>query len=131
MHSEQVDHAQQQRKDNDNTGPTQKHLGRAAKKGDEIIGSRVKVKVVKNKVAPPFKKAEFDIMFNQGISYEGDVANTGIKYGVTKKSAASYSYGKQRLGVGLEKAKQFLRENPKILKEIITDIKEKLKEEKK
>ena len=101
------------------------------KKGEEVIGSRIKAKVVKNKVAPPFRIAEFDIMFNRGISYEGDVINVGVKYGIIKKSAASYSYGKQRFGVGLEKAKQFLFENPKILKEIIKDIKEKLKEEKK
>ena len=101
------------------------------KKGEEVIGSRIKAKVVKNKVAPPFRIAEFDIMFNRGISYEGDVINVGVKYGIIKKSAASYSYGKQRIGVGLEKAKQFLFENPKILKEIIKDIKEKLKEEKK
>jgi len=101
------------------------------KKGEEVIGSRIKAKVVKNKVAPPFRIAEFDIMFNQGISFEGDVINVGVKYGIIKKSAASYSYGKQRLGVGLEKAKLFLKENPKILKQIIADIKEKLKEEKK
>lgn len=101
------------------------------KKGDEAIGSRIKAKIVKNKVAPPFRKAEFDIMFNQGISYEGDVINTGIKYGIIKKSAASYSYGKQKLGQGLEKAKLYLKENPKVLKQIISDIKEKLKEEKK
>lgn len=101
------------------------------KKGEEVIGSRIKAKVVKNKVAPPFRIAEFDIMFNQGISYEGDVINVGVKYGIIKKSAASYSYGKQRLGVGLEKAKLYLKENPKILKEIISNIKEKLKEEKK
>lgn len=101
------------------------------KKGEEVIGSRIKAKVVKNKVAPPFRIAEFDIMFNQGISYEGDVINVGVKYGIIKKSAASYSYGKQRFGVGLEKAKLYLKENPKILKEIISNIKEKLKEEKK
>ncbi|MBA7677471.1 Protein RecA [subsurface metagenome] len=101
------------------------------KKGEEVIGSRVKAKVVKNKVAPPFRIAEFDIMFNQGISYEGDVINVGVKYGIIKKSAASYSYGKQRIGVGLEKTKQFLAENPKVLKEIVSDIKEKLREEKK
>lgn len=101
------------------------------KKGDEVIGSRIKAKVVKNKVAPPFKIAEFDIMFNQGISYEGDMINTGIKYGVIKKSAASYSYGKQRLGVGLEKAKLFLKENPKILKQIRGDIKAIIKEKEK
>lgn len=101
------------------------------KKGEEAIGSRIKAKVVKNKVAPPFRTAEFDIMFNRGISYEGDVLNTGIKYGIIKKAAASYSYGKQKLGVGLEKVKEFLEENPKILKDIIKDIKDKLKEEKK
>lgn len=101
------------------------------KKGEEVIGSRIKAKVVKNKVAPPFRIAEFDIMFNQGISFEGDVINVGVKYGIIKKSAASYSYGKQRLGVGLEKAKSYLKENPKILKEIIGEIREKLKEEKK
>lgn len=101
------------------------------KKGDEAIGSRIKAKVVKNKVAPPFKAAEFDIMFNQGISYEADVINSGVKYGVIKKSAASYSYGKQKLGQGLEKAKLFLQENPKILKEIVSEIKALVKQEKK
>lgn len=101
------------------------------KKGDEAIGSRIKAKVVKNKVAPPFKAAEFDIMFNQGISYEADVINSGVKYGVIKKSAASYSYGKQKLGQGLEKAKLFLQENPKILKEIVSEIKFLVKQEKK
>jgi len=101
------------------------------KKGEEAIGSRVKAKVVKNKVAPPFRTAEFDIMFNQGISFEGDVLNVGIKYGVIKKSAATYSYGKQKLGVGLEKAKEFLKQNPKILKEIIEEIKKVLKEKQK
>jgi len=99
------------------------------KKGDQIIGSRIKAKVVKNKVAPPFKTAEFDILFNQGIFYEGDIINTGIKYGVIKKSGASYAYGKEKLGQGLEKAGQYLKENPKILKMIIADIKKAAKEE--
>jgi len=93
------------------------------KKGDQIIGSRIKAKVVKNKVAAPFKTAEFDIMFNEGISYEADVINTGVRYGTIKKAGASYSYGKQRLGVGLEKARQYLKENPKTLKAIVEDIK--------
>lgn len=101
------------------------------KKGDEVIGSRIKAKVVKNKVAPPFKIAEFDIMYSEGISYLADVINVGLKYGIIKKSAASYSYGKQKLGVGLEKAKQFLQENPPILKEIVNQIYSTVKEEKK
>lgn len=101
------------------------------KKGEEVIGSRIKAKVVKNKVAPPFRTAEFDIMFNQGISYEADVLTAGIKYGVIKKSAATYSFGKQRIGVGLEKARIFLKENPKVLKDIIGEIKRALKEKEK
>lgn len=101
------------------------------KKGDEVIGSRIKAKVVKNKVAPPFKIAEFDIMYNEGISYLADVINIGLKYGIIKKSAASYSYGEQKLGIGLEKSKQFLQENPLILKEIVNQIYSNVKEEKK
>jgi recombination protein RecA len=92
------------------------------KKGEESIGNRIKAKVVKNKVAAPFQTAEFDIMFNEGISYEGDIINTGLKYGVIKKSAATLSYGSEKLGVGMEKAKQFLKENPKIAKQIIAAI---------
>jgi len=92
------------------------------KKGEESIGNRIKAKVVKNKVAAPFQTAEFDIMFNEGISYEGDIINTGLKYGVIKKSAATLSYGSEKLGVGMEKAKQFLKENPKITKQIIDAI---------
>jgi len=100
------------------------------KKGEEAIGSRIKAKIVKNKVAAPFQIAEFDIMFNEGISYEGDVINLGIKHGIIKKSAASYSYGKQRIGVGFEKAKMFLKENPKIRKEILSEIIKVIKEKK-
>lgn len=98
------------------------------RKGDQIIGSRIKAKVVKNKVASPFQTAEFDIMFNEGISYEADVINTGIKHGVVKKSGSSLIYGKERLGVGLEKARRYLKENSKILKNIILDIKKAIKE---
>ena len=101
------------------------------KKGEEVIGSRIKAKVVKNKIAPPFKIAEFDIMYNEGISYVADVINCGIKYGVIKRSAASYAFGNHKLGQGLEKAKQFLQENPLILKEIISQIYSIIKEEKK
>ena len=88
------------------------------KKNDEVVGNRVKVKVVKNKVAPPFRSAEFDIMYNEGISLVGDLLDTGSERGVVKKSGNSYQYGEVKLGTGREKAKQFLRENPEILKEI-------------
>jgi len=94
------------------------------KKGDEVIGARIRAKVVKNKVAPPFKSTEFDLMHNKGISYEGDVLNLGLKQGIIKKSGASYSYNSTKLGVGYEKAKEFLRENPKITQEIVKKIKE-------
>lgn len=94
------------------------------KKGDEVIGNRVNAKVVKNKVAPPFKAAEFDIMYNEGISYEGDIINLGEKYGLIKKSGASYSYGGEKIGHGYENAKKYLRENSKITSEIVKKIKE-------
>lgn len=88
------------------------------KKGEEIIGQQVQAKVVKNKVAPPFKTAEFEIIYGEGISYEGDVLNTAIKYGVVAKSGNTYNFGNQKLGVGLEAAKQKLREDKKLLGEI-------------
>jgi recombination protein RecA len=100
------------------------------KKGEESIGNRVKAKVVKNKVAAPFQSAEFDIMFNEGISYEGEVLNNGLKYGIVKKAASSYIYGKEKLGVGFEKAKEFLRGNPKIAKEIAAEIHRIIREKK-
>jgi recombination protein RecA len=88
------------------------------KKGDEIIGNRVKAKIVKNKVAPPFKTAEFDIYYNEGISYEGDILNTGLKLGVIKKSGSWLEFEDTKLGQGLEASKQFLKENPKISENI-------------
>ncbi|KKR76854.1 MAG: Protein RecA [Parcubacteria group bacterium GW2011_GWE2_40_8] len=94
------------------------------KKGEEVVGNRVKCKVVKNKVAAPFKIAEFDIVFNEGISYEGDILNLGEKYEIIKKSGASYSYGATSLGRGYDKAKEFLKENPKITQELEKKIKE-------
>lgn len=93
------------------------------KKGEEVIGNRVKSKVVKNKVAPPFRTAEFDIMYNEGISYEGDILNTGLKYGVITRSGATYSFGATRLGVGFEASRVFLKENPKIATEIVKAVK--------
>jgi len=94
------------------------------KKGEEIIGNRVKAKIVKNKVAPPFRTAEFDIIYNEGISYTGDILNLGEKYEIIKKSGASYSFEKESLGRGYDSARQFLKENPKITQEIVKKIKE-------
>ena len=98
------------------------------KQGDQVVGNRVRAKVVKNKVAPPFQTTEFDIMYNEGISKEGDLIDTGVKYGVVAKTGNSFSFGETKLGVGREKAKTYLRENPKIYAEILKAIKEKIKE---
>jgi recombination protein RecA len=96
------------------------------KKGDDVIGNRVRAKIVKNKVAPPFKTAEFDIIYNEGISYTGDILNLGEKHGIVKKSGASYSYEATSLGRGYDAARLFLKENPKITEEIAQKIKETL-----
>lgn len=101
------------------------------KQGDDIIGNRVKAKIVKNKVAPPFRTAEFDIMYNEGISYYGDVINTGVKYEIINKSGAWYNYGDQKLGQGHEASRKFLKENSKIAKEVIAKIKIAIKEQEK
>jgi recombination protein RecA len=88
------------------------------KRGEAVVGNRVKAKVAKNKVAPPFKTAEFDILFGEGISYEGDVLNAAINHGVVKKSGASISFNGERLGAGFENAKAKLRENNELFEEI-------------
>lgn len=88
------------------------------KMGEKIIGNRVKVKLVKNKVAPPFTTTEFDIMYNEGISLAGDVLDTATEMGIIKKSGNSYSYGEEKLGVGRENAKNGLREHPELMKKI-------------
>jgi len=98
------------------------------KKGDEIIGNRVKAKVVKNKVAAPFKSCEFDIMYNEGISIVGDTIDTGVSYGVINKSGNSYIFGEEKLGVGREAAKDYLRANPKLIEKIKQKVWEKVKE---
>ncbi len=95
------------------------------KQGDDIVGNRTKVKVTKNKVAPPFKQAEFDIMYNQGISRQGNVLDVGVREELVQKSGAWFSYKETRLGQGRENAKQFLKENPEILLEIENKIREK------
>ncbi|OGN29196.1 MAG: recombinase RecA [Candidatus Yanofskybacteria bacterium RIFCSPLOWO2_01_FULL_49_25] len=91
--------------------------------GEKIVGNRVKVKIVKNKVAPPFRTAEFDIMYNEGISRVGDLVNTGVALEVVNKSGAWYNYGDVKLGQGVEGAKQFLKDNPKVEKDIAEAIK--------
>lgn len=88
------------------------------KKGDEIIGNRVRVKVVKNKIAPPFRQAEFDIMYGKGISSIGNILDVAAEADIIKKAGAWYSYGEERLGQGRENSKDFLEENPELLKEI-------------
>ncbi|MFH1425872.1 MAG: recombinase RecA [Candidatus Kerfeldbacteria bacterium] len=92
------------------------------KKGDRTVGNRVKVKVVKNKVAAPFRTTEFDIMYNEGISIAGDLLDTGLQFAVIEKSGNSYSYKDHKLGVGREVAKDYLRENPKLMKEVRKEI---------
>ncbi|MFN3974039.1 MAG: recombinase RecA [Dehalococcoidia bacterium] len=92
--------------------------GEAIKQGNEVVGIRVKARVVKNKVAPPFRTAEFDIMFNRGISKEGDLVDLGTALGIVKKSGAFYTYGETRLGQGREAAKDFLHQHPEVAQEI-------------
>ena len=88
------------------------------KQKDEIIGSRIKAKIVKNKVAPPFKIAEFDIYYNEGISYFGDILNAGIKEGIIKRAGSWLQFEDAKLGQGVEASKEFLRENPKVAEKI-------------
>ncbi|MFZ2390206.1 MAG: recombinase RecA [Minisyncoccales bacterium] len=92
------------------------------KVGENIVGNRVRAKIVKNKVAAPFKTAEFDIYYNEGISKMSEAINLGVKEEIIKKSGASLQYGEIKLGMGLEKAKEFLKENPKILKDLQKEI---------
>lgn len=99
------------------------------KRGDDIIGGRHRMKVVKNKVAAPFKVVEFDIYYNEGISREADILNTGVRYGVVDRKGSWFQYENQRLGQGVEGSKKFLKENPKITKEITKKIIELYKKE--
>lgn len=95
----------------------------AIKDGDQNIGNRVRARVVKNKCAPPFRDAEFDILFGEGISREGDLLDLGVQMNVVDKSGAWFSYGSERLGQGREKSREFLKQNPEILNQIEDEIK--------
>jgi recombination protein RecA len=97
----------------------------AIKKGDEVTGSETRVKVVKNKVAPPFRQAEFDILYGEGISREGEVLELGVNHGVLEKSGAWYIYNSDRLGQGKDNSRDFLKENPALAMEIEGKIREK------
>jgi recombination protein RecA len=97
------------------------------KDGDEVKGNQVRVKVVKNKVAPPFRKAEFDVMFGEGISRSGEIVDLGTELGIVKKSGSWYSYGDTKLGQGRDAAKQCVTDNPELAEELAAQIYESLK----
>ena len=94
------------------------------KKGDEIIGNETRVKVVKNKVSPPFKSAEFDILYGEGTSREGEILDLGVTHGFVEKSGAWYSYNGERIGQGKDNAREYLREKPELALEIENRIRE-------
>ncbi len=98
------------------------------KEGDEVIGNSTRVKIVKNKVAPPFRKAEFDIMFGEGISRVGEIVDLGVEYGIVKKSGSWFSYGDTKLAQGRDAVKQLLKDNPELAEEIEAKIMEAVKE---
>jgi len=92
------------------------------KQADAVIGNRTRVKVVKNKIAPPFREAEFDIMYNEGISREGDVLDLAVNKEIVEKSGAWFAYNNEKIGQGREASKQYLRDNPKVLEEIAKKV---------
>ncbi|MGH8441862.1 MAG: recombinase RecA [Nevskiaceae bacterium] len=98
----------------------------AVKKGDEVVGNETKVKVVKNKLAPPFKVVFFEIMYGEGISHEGELIDLGVEHGLVEKSGAWFAYEKEKIGQGKDAAKQYLKENPKIAAKIEKDLRAKL-----
>jgi len=98
----------------------------AVKKGDEITGNETRVKIVKNKVAPPFKKTEFDILYGEGISREGEIITLGVQEGIIDKSGAWYSYNGDRVGQGKDNVRNFLKENPQIAEEIEAQVRARL-----
>ena len=88
------------------------------KEGDDVIGNQTRVKIVKNKVAPPFRKAEFDIMFGEGISKSGEIIDLGVEYGIIKKSGSWFAYGDTKLGQGRDAAKRMVMDNPELAEEL-------------
>jgi len=96
------------------------------KKGDEVVGNETKVKVVKNKVAPPFREAIFDILYGQGVSREGEIIDLGVEAKVVEKSGAWYSYGGERIGQGRDNCREYLRENPDLARDIENKVRESL-----
>lgn len=98
----------------------------AIKRGDEVVGNETRVKVVKNKVAPPFKQTQFDILYGEGVSREGEIIDMGVKLGIVDKAGAWYSYGKERIGQGKDNVRTFLKENPEMANEIDAKIREEL-----
>jgi recombination protein RecA len=98
------------------------------KDGDEAIGNRVKVKVVKNKVAPPFRAAEFDIIFGEGVSKTGEIIDMGVEMGIVQKSGSWFSYDTNKLGQGRDSVKQLLHDNPELAQEIEAKIRAKIAE---
>jgi recombination protein RecA len=98
------------------------------KSGEQIVGNRVRAKIVKNKVGAPFRMAEFDIMYNEGISYLGDLLNCGLKYGILSRSGAWLNYGDTKLGHGIEASKKFLKENPNMVTELDKLVRDKARE---
>ena len=95
-----------------------------SKKGEEVIGSETKVKVVKNKVSPPFKTAEFDILYGEGISREGEIIDMGVAAQILEKSGAWYAYNGEKIGQGKDNAREFLRENPDVAQEVENKVRE-------
>jgi recombination protein RecA len=104
--------------------------GSPIKVGDDAVGNRVKVKIVKNKVAPPFKNTEFDIMYGEGISKVGEILDLGVEYDIVKKSGSWFSYGDTKLGQGRDAVKELLKDNPELLEELAEKIKVAIKEKK-
>jgi recombination protein RecA len=101
----------------------------AIKDGDQVVGNQVRVKVVKNKVAPPFRKAEFEITFGEGISKVGEIVDMGVELGIIKKSGSWFSYGESKLAQGRDATKDLLKDNPELCDELEAQIMEKLREQ--